>query len=82
MVNHYLAKGSGGGSSADILPALTCVCGDAKVDATVKCAAACGSLASMITTQKDNMCKDPKAFVDAIAAKMSGGQLPTEILLY
>jgi hypothetical protein len=65
---------AGGGAPPDMVPALTCICSDTKVDAMVKCVSACGTMTSAITTQKENMCKDPKGFVDAIAAKMGGGQ--------
>jgi hypothetical protein len=67
-----------GGPMPDMVPLLTCVCRDPKIDAATKCLSACGggtSSASM-TTQRDNVCKDPKAFVDQIssfAAKFSGG---------
>jgi hypothetical protein len=65
-----------GGPLPDFVPVLTCVCKDAKIDAATKCLSACGSFAGTITTQRDNVCKDPKAYVDQIsslAAKFAGG---------
>jgi hypothetical protein len=65
-----------GGPMPDFVPMLTCVCKDPKIDAATKCLCACGSSASTMTTQRDNVCKDPKAFVDqmsSLAAKFTGG---------
>ena len=82
IANHHLAIDPVAilsGTLPDILPALSCGCKDAKVDAAIKCVAGCGGLASEITAQKNNLCKDPKAVVDqmnALIASFTGGQLP------
>jgi len=60
-----------GGGTPDLVPAITCACKDAKVDTAAKCVAACGSILSSITTQKDNICKDPKAFVNQVSGQIS-----------
>jgi len=61
-----------GGSTPDLVPALSCLCKEPKLDTATKCIAACGSILSSITTQKNNICSDPKGFVDKASSQISG----------
>jgi len=64
------------GKLPDAAPFLTCLCSNDKMKSIVKCQGGCGSLSTMITSQTDTICKDPKAFVEQInsmASKYGGG---------
>ncbi|KAF2432607.1 hypothetical protein EJ08DRAFT_695363 [Tothia fuscella] len=63
-------------SEDGLVKAVTCLCADAKVDATVKCASACGSIAASAPSLKTKYCADPKAAAASLAglaAKFGGG---------
>jgi hypothetical protein len=59
-----------GGATLDIVPLLTCVCGQPKFKTTLSCVAKCpgGKLVGMLQGQFDKSCQDPKA----AAAQLSG----------
>jgi hypothetical protein len=76
-INGHPANATANLASADLVPAITCICADAKVSETIKCQASCGSLAGLIPSLKDRACKDPKALADqagGLLAKFTGGK--------
>jgi len=62
-----------GGKMPDVVPLLTCVCGQPKIKSTLNCVAKCpgGSMLGMAQSQFEKDCKDPKAAADQLNSLVS-----------